>query len=136
MAARHTRFTDVDYVNKRVAQDRMAIETQVRIPDCAANDVQRVWLDQPALHAQHHCGAGLFFESALPHLDALRPLLDRTVQTVSYAGFSTLELRAFVEAEPLSGIDRIVPFGRALDFGRVWDGFDLFRIFTREITVA
>lgn len=136
LATRHERFADVDYVNKLIVQDTMAIEFDVCIAAGISNDLVRVWLDEPALHEQHHCGAGLFFESSLPNLESLRPLLNRTIQTVSYAGFTKEELLSFVAAEPIAGIDRIVPFGRALDFGPVWDGFDLFRVFMREITIA
>ncbi len=114
----------------------MAMEFEANTTRGTSNDLVRIWLDTPALHEQHHCGAGLFFESALPNIDALRPLLNRTVQTVSYAGFTKEELRSFVAAAPIAGIDRIVPFGHALDFGPVWDGFDLFRVFMREISVT
>ncbi|AOY98926.1 hypothetical protein BKK81_06365 [Cupriavidus sp. USMAHM13] len=136
LAGKQERFGDADYVNKLVAGDALAIEADVGIRPTANNDLVRVWLDQPALHDNLHCGAGLFFESMLPTLDAIRPLLNRTVQTVSYAGFGAQLLRDFVLASPLAGIDRIVPFGRALDFAPVWDGFDLLRVFMREITVA
>lgn len=136
LAARQRRFADVDYVNKRTAQDALAIDAAARIPAASSNDIARVWLDVPALHARRHCGAGLFFESVLSDLDALRPLLNRTIQTVSYAGFAREELRRFVGAEPVAGIDRIVPFGRALEFAPVWDGFDLLRMFMREVTVS
>lgn len=136
LIARHARFADADYVNKLVAQDALAIECDVSIFAAVSNDLVRVWLDDPALHERHHCGAGIFFESSLPTIEELKPILNRTVQTVSYAGFTREELRSFVSAGPIAGIDRIVPFGRALDFGPVWDGFDLFRIFMREIVVA
>ncbi|WP_439890370.1 acyl-CoA reductase [Ralstonia sp. 25C] len=136
VVARQERFADADYVNKLVAEDIMAIEAQVSVPTTVNNDLVRVWLDRPALHDQLHCGAGLFFEAALPDLNALRPLLDRRVQTVSYAGFDQHTLKTFVTEVPLAGIDRIVPFGRALDFAPVWDGFDLLRVFMREITIA
>ncbi len=130
------RFGDADYVNKLVAGDTLAIETAVRVTLGANNDLVRIWLETPALHHQHHCGAGLFFEAAIANLDVLRQLLNRTVQTVSYAGFAAGELRAFAAEAPLAGIDRIVPFGRALDFSPVWDGFDLMRVFMREVAVA
>lgn len=130
------RFGDADYVNKLVAEDTLAIEADVSIRTTATNDLMRVWLEKPALHDTLHCGAGLFFEAALPTLDAIRPLLNRTVQTLSYAGVETQMLRDFVAAFPLAGIDRIVPFGHALDFAPVWDGFDLLRVFMREVTVA
>ena len=135
IGARHQRLADIDYVNKLMAQDSVAIEHGGHIAASRTNDLSRVWLDAPALHVDHHCGAGLFFESALPSLDALRPLLNRTVQTLSYAGVTRDELRAFVAAGPVAGIDRMVPFGRALDFGPVWDGFDLLRVFMREISI-
>ncbi|ELA00687.1 hypothetical protein Cmtc_22010 [Cupriavidus sp. TKC] len=136
LAGNQERFGDADYVNKRVAEDALAIEADVSIQATSSNDLVRVWLDKPALHDALHCGAGLFFESSIDRLEAMRPLLSRTVQTLSYAGIETRALSEFVAAEPLAGIDRIVPFGRALDFAPVWDGFDLLRVFMREITVA
>lgn len=45
-------------------------------------------------------------------------------------------MRDFVLEAPLVGIDRIVPFGQALNFATVWDGFDLTRVFLREITIS
>lgn len=135
VAQRRVRFADADYFNKLVAQDSLAIETELSVQASPDNDLVRLWLAHPALHVQHHCGAGMFLESALPELAALRPLLRRTVQTVSYTGITREEWSDFIKAEPLAGIDRIVPFGRALDFGHVWDGIDLFRTFMREISL-
>ncbi|HEL3809657.1 TPA: hypothetical protein UMT89_000983 [Stenotrophomonas maltophilia] len=129
-------FGDVDYVNKRIAQDLLSIETDVSIPAGKGNDVARLWLETPALHADAHCGAGLFFESRLAQLDELRALLSRKVQTVSYLGMRSEQLRDFVQEAPLAGVDRFVPVGSALDFASIWDGFDLMTVFTREIAVA
>lgn len=136
IAAKHARLADIDYVNKLLAQDGLAIEHGGQIMAAASNDLARTWLATPALHVQHHCGAGLFFECALADLDALRPLLNRTVQTLSYTGVTRAELHALVTAAPLAGIDRMVPFGHALDFGPVWDGYDLPRVFMREISIS
>lgn len=136
MTRRQDRFADLDYINKLVAVDALAIESNIRIHAGLSNDLTRLWLNEPALHIRHHCGAGLFFESAIVDLAAIRPLLNRTVQTVSYAGFDREELRQFVVSEPLLGIDRIVPFGHALDFSSVWDGIDMLRTCMREITLT
>jgi hypothetical protein len=136
LVCRHERFNDLDYINKLVAADALAIDTTVRCHAGISNDLTRLWLDEPALHFHRHCGAGLFFEAAIADLAEIRPLLDRTVQTVSYAGFKAEELRQFVESGPLSGIDRMVPFGHALDFSPVWDGIDMMRTFMREIGLA
>lgn len=135
LSVRHKGFADRDYVNKLISQDSMAVEHDVRISPSVSNDLVRVWLDVPALHQEHHCGAGLFFESALPSLESIKPLLSRSIQTLSYAGFTQQEFRSFIQDEPIAGIDRIVPFGQALNFDSVWDGFDLIRVFMREITV-
>jgi len=136
LVCRHERFNDLDYINKLAAADALAIDTTVRYHAGISNDLTRIWLNEPALHFNRHCGAGLFFEAAIADLSEIRPLLDRTVQTVSYAGFKVEELRRFAESGALSGIDRIVPFGRALDFSPVWDGIDMMRTFMREICLV
>jgi hypothetical protein len=33
------------------------------------------------------------------------------------------------------GVDRIVPFGSALTFSAIWDGYDLLAEFSRLVTV-
>ena len=133
---KHERFADADYVNKLVTTHNLAISTEAHIQPNENNDLVRVWLEKPALHIEQHCGAGLFLESAIDTLDELIPLLTRSVQTVAYAGFTKEELSWFVTNNALAGIDRLVPFGKALDFNYVWDGFDLLRTFTREITIS
>lgn len=135
LAKKQTRFSDADYVNKLMAVNSLAIDTHIQISTGATNNLVRVWLESPALHIDYHCGVGLFFESRLATLTELRELLSRTVQTISYSGWTTEALREFVLEMPLAGIDRMVPFGQALNFAPVWDGFDLTRMFMREITV-
>lgn len=129
-------FGDVDYVNKRIVQDTLSIDVSAHVPASASNAVARVWLETPELHAEIHCGAGLFFEARLASLGELRTLLSRKIQTVSYLGMDSQTLRDFVVEVPLAGVDRFVPVGSALDFSSVWDGFDLMTVFTREISVA
>lgn len=136
LAKKATRFADVDYVNKLTAVDSLAMDHKIRIQTGTANNLVRVWLDKPEFPIDQHCGAGLFFESRLAALAELRPLLSRTIQTVSYSGWEQQEIRDFVLEAPLAGIDRMVPFGQALSFSSNWDGFDLTRVFIREITVA
>lgn len=136
LSGKKNRFGDEDYVSKLIAADSLAIESQVEIPRTNSNDLVRVWLKEPALHEELHCGAGLFFESVLPDLISLSPLLSRKVQTVAYAGFTIDEIIAFVKSNTISGIDRFAPFGHALDFSPVWDGIDLPRFFMREIDIG
>ena len=69
-------------------------------------------------------------------LDELAAAVDRRVQTAVAFGWSTQELRDFMADSRLGGIDRIVPVGEALAFGRYWDGFDLFRTLTRSVSIT
>lgn len=135
LVGKQRRFGDADYVNKLVAADCLAIESQVEIPSTESNDVVRIWLKEPRLHEKRHCGAGLFFESCLPDLGCLNPLLSRKIQTVTYAGYTKNQIAAFVKTNQPVGIDRFVPFGQALDFTPVWDGIDIPRAFMREVVV-
>jgi hypothetical protein len=83
-----------------------------------------------------HPGGGLFFEAALPDLTALVPFLRAKDQTLGVFGLGADELAGFAAAAGSRAVDRIVPIGRALAFGRFWDGFDLLAELTRRVVVA
>jgi Acyl-CoA reductase (LuxC) len=83
-----------------------------------------------------HPGGGLFFEAALPDLTALVPFLRAKDQTLGVFGLGAGELAGFAAAAGSRAVDRIVPIGRALAFGRFWDGFDLLAELTRRVVVA
>ncbi len=82
-----------------------------------------------------HCGGGLFLEYSLPELQQLHQHIHERDQTLSYFGFERQQLAVWAMQIPNRGIDRIVPVGQALDFGSVWDGYDLFTYFSREIAI-
>ncbi|MCA0425703.1 MAG: hypothetical protein LCH61_20740 [Proteobacteria bacterium] len=83
-----------------------------------------------------HCGGGLFLQVIVDSLDALTPHLTRRNQTIISHGIGKDEWRDYLSTTQPRGIDRIVPFGAALDFNVVWDGYNLFRAFSREISLA
>jgi hypothetical protein len=124
-----------DYVNKRVSVDSLALNEDIRIENGPSNDVSRVWLTKMKIHEELHCGAGLFFEASIRELKELLPILSRRIQTVSYYGISNEAWRKFLTKCQVSGIDRVVPIGKALDFDYVWDGYDMTRMLLREISV-
>ena len=124
-----------DYINKRVAVDSLALHERVLVSQGVSNDISRVWLPKLAIHEELHCGAGLFFESAITELKELLPLLSRKIQTVSYAGISRECWHDFLTKNNVSGIDRVVPIGKSLDFNYIWDGYDMPALLLREITV-
>ena len=92
-------------------------------------------LDQMASPPEEHCGAGLLFQVRANALLDLVPHLHRRDQTLSYFGFSEDQLKALAVALAGAAIDRFVPIGRALDFHRYWDGYDLVREFTRAVWI-
>ena len=63
-------------------------------------------------------------------------MIERKDQTFSQFGFGQDELTAFATALGGRGIDRIVPFGAALSFATIWDGYDLLHEFTRLTTIG
>jgi len=80
-----------------------------------------------------HPGAGLFYAAAADALDDLAAFVMRKDQTMTVSGFDGPEIARFVRAVNGRGIDRIVPFGEALTFGRFWDGYDLLAELTRRV---
>ncbi|MDR1808330.1 MAG: hypothetical protein LBR33_10535 [Propionibacteriaceae bacterium] len=98
------------------------------------NSLVRTWFPEfPADAESIRCPGGYFAETALPDLAALAPHVTPKCQTLAYFGYPQAELRAFVTTARPQGIDRIVPLGRALAFGPLWDGYDLWSALTRVI---
>ena len=79
---------------------------------------------------------GYFYEYDAGCLDRLAPIINARVQTLTYFGINQAELLDFVISQRLAGIDRIVPVGRALDIGLIWDGYDIIASLSRVIGVA
>jgi hypothetical protein len=80
-----------------------------------------------------HPGAGLFYTAVIDDLDQLAPFIARKDQTMTIAGFGEDAVARFVRAVNGRGVDRIVPIGDALAFGRYWDGYDLLAELTRRV---
>lgn len=81
------------------------------------------------------CGGGLFYQLSMESLLDLVPHVKRSDQTLASFGFSAQEVGQLVSELKGRGIDRIVPFGKALEFDRVWDGYDLLQEFTRRVSI-
>ena len=63
----------------------------------------------------------------------LKGVVNEKYQTLTYFGFSAKELADIVSKNHWLGIDRIVPVGKALDIGVIWDGYDLIGQMSRII---
>lgn len=84
---------------------------------------------------QWHTGEGIFYVLKIDTENDIATHADAKLQTLSYWGVDKAALLKLSANPSISGIDRIVPIGRALDFSPVWDGFDLFSQLTRKITL-
>jgi hypothetical protein len=92
-------------------------------------------LDSLAGFQRQHPGGGLFFEAHLGSLLDLAAVLGRRDQTLTWFGFTPEELNALIRNLNGRSIDRIVPFGQALQFHRFWDGHDLLQEFCRCVYI-
>lgn len=79
--------------------------------------------------------SGYFFEYDCEDILTLRPLCDdKRCQTIALLGEKSI-LLPLLHTAP-KGIDRIVPFGKTMDFDLLWDGYNLFELLTRRIVMA
>jgi len=78
---------------------------------------------------------GFFFECNIKNLDNLRHVTDKRLQTLTYFGYEKKFLKNYFSKNNFNGIDRVVPFGQALNINLIWDGYDLTKILAREIEI-
>ncbi len=74
-------------------------------------------------------------EISIKNLNELSEIIDERCQTLTYFGFDVEELKNFVVSNKLRGIDRIVPIGRSLDMGVIWDGYDIIEHLSRIVHI-
>ena len=79
---------------------------------------------------------GYFYEYALNDRRDLFKIINEKYQTITYFGIDAKALQQDLINNNIQGIDRIVPIGKAMDIGPIWDGHDLIRELSREITVC
>ncbi len=80
------------------------------------------------------CHSGLFYEYECSDIsDVLKICNNKKVQTLSYIDEKS-NVEKILNLSP-SGIDRIVPVGKTMDFSLIWDGYDLRYLLTRTISI-
>ncbi|WP_306213027.1 acyl-CoA reductase [Actinoplanes sp. RD1] len=122
-------------VEKRVNAYGLAASGAVSAIAFPENAVTSLALADPSDAPRRWIGAGAFPFAHVASLAELVPAMNRQDQTFSHFGFAPAELRSFAGALAGRGVDRIVPFGSALTFSSIWDGYDLPREFTRLTTL-
>lgn len=84
----------------------------------------------------HRGKAGFFFEYTLQDRQELFSVITEKFQTITQFGVNATELVQQLVSAHLRGIDRIVPIGKAMDIGVLWDGHDLIRELSRVVALA
>lgn len=78
--------------------------------------------------------SGLFIEYVFKSFDEMESIFDNDeVQTISYIGDA--DFINYFKLNNFKGIDRVVPVGKTMDFDIIWDGYDLFEMFTKNISI-
>lgn len=101
-----------------------------------ANLIYRIELSDVNVSVVNNRGkGGYFYEYAMADYDDLLNIVTEQYQTLTYFGVDAAALKHQIITQHIRGIDRIVPVGKALDIGAVWDGYDLIRQLSRIISV-
>ena len=79
---------------------------------------------------------GLFIEKDLVSLDELPNLLRENEQTLINCGFKSEEILLSLSSQVNHLVDRIVPVGRALDIGFIWDGKNMINALSKIVYCA
>ena len=100
------------------------------------NYVYRICIDKVFDNIDSFRGKfGYFYEYNTDDINNIAHVINTKYQTLTYFGIDKSELLGFVVKNRLSGIDRIVPVGKALDMDVIWDGYDIVRSLSRIIDV-
>ena len=78
---------------------------------------------------------GYFYEYDINNLNEIAGIINSKFQTLTYFGFKKSILSNFIKIKRFSGIDRIVPIGKALDIQTIWDGYDIEKTLSRIIDI-
>lgn len=81
------------------------------------------------------CGGGLLTHAVEISTGSLSTHLSVQHQSITYFGLEADELTSLAQSAGQAGVDRIVPIGKALDFGPFWDGYCLWDDLTRVVVV-
>ena len=75
----------------------------------------------------------MFFSSNISKLDELKKIINQKFQTITTFGFDNKKIFDVINNNNLSGVDRVVQIGKALEFNHVWDGYNIIENLCRKI---
>lgn len=78
--------------------------------------------------------SGFFIDRTIHTLQELSTILQKKAQSLIYYGLNKEQIQAIINLDK-KGLDRIVPFGKSLEFSFHWDGYDLITSLSKKIEV-
>lgn len=124
----------VQAVDKMTALYKLGSAHDVQLVKSDDNIITRISVRQlTADLLNHKLHSGFFMEYVANEVEDILPLCGIACQTVSYYGVDGKWLQDKIFSMAPAGVDRIVPMGQTMDFGLVWDGYDLIRSMSRKI---
>lgn len=131
-------FQDIQAVNKLtsfyiLAADKLNVKLENEFEDNLIMRVKVKELDHDLMNYKDN--SGYFFEYEVKeNILEIKNLLDnKKCQTLAYLSDDVQELKDLIMSG-LKGVDRIVKFGKTMDFDLIWDGYNLFSQLTRIIS--
>lgn len=112
----------------------VASETKCTLIKEYDNRMMRIQLKNLNTNVMNHRGnSGFFYEYDCNDILELKEIINDKCQTIGYEGDAKMFLPLLNSG--ITGIDRIVPIGKTMDFDFIWDGYDLFAQLTKNIAV-
>ncbi len=126
-------FQPVQYVDKLTNSCLVAAAIDgIHVVHVKDNQIVRIELERIDLMIREYRGnSGFFYEYDLKDIMELVPICDTKLQTVALLGDKKKILPLIYSG--VKGIDRIVEIGYTMEFGFVWDGYDLRESLTRRV---
>jgi hypothetical protein len=121
------RYLTKNYTLETISRVEKTIDV-VRYCESIDNSVQiektsdKLWYVTYDDHKPIKPKLGVFVSKKLTSLTQLEPLFRTNEQTLAYYGFDSTDILAQFSGNSPCLIDRIVPVGKALDIGLIWDG--------------
>jgi len=130
-------FQPIHAVDKILQASRSAIEFPGELDfSKLENLIYRIRLPELNQDTENLRGQfGLFYEFAANDLNWLTRIVSERCQTLAIFGLDQQKIVDEIIKNGLLGIDRIVPIGKALDIGVIWDGYDVIASLSRTIGI-
>jgi hypothetical protein len=78
---------------------------------------------------------GTFFEFEISTNSILKKFISSRTQSLTYFGYSNIELLDLIKKNNLPGIDRMIKIGNAFEMSHIWDGTNIIETLSREIQI-